>query len=453
MAGRDVMTRPLASPTPDGLDAGTLAALLGSTTPAASLPPVRGATHHSGRVRAGDAFFALPGAQGHGIAHAEEALNAGAALVVSDRPHPRGIHVGDPAAALLRLGAWARGRLRCPVVAVTGSAGKTTAKALLRAALDGEASDGNLNTPHALAGRLMRAWADGDARPLVLELGIDRRGEMAELTQLVRPDVAVLTNLSAGHLDGLGDPATVVREKSVMLHGAARCLAADEAWQRLEASLGTRTVRYGLDAPHAEWRGTLQGDPFAPELAVHAPTTRTLPLPGLGTGLAESALGALAVADLLGVPQDDAAGRLPHAPLEPGRLQLLRLGRLTVLDDSYNANPASGAQALELLRQAPPPRVALLGDMLELGEESRRHHRDLGAATRGLDLVLAVGPEARALQEGNPAVRTLSMDDALAAVAELPTQGTVLVKASRGMRFERLVEALRARAPAGAGAP
>lgn len=441
------------SPSSAGLEPVAFAALLGAPAPSAVSDRVRGATHHSGRVRPGDAFFALPGAHEHGIAYADDALAAGASLVVSDRPHARGIRLDDPAAALLKVGTWARGRLSRPVVAVTGSAGKTTAKALLRAALDGDASAGNLNTPHALAGTLLRAWADGGAGPLVLEVGIDRLGEMAESAGLVRPDLAVLTNLSAGHLDALQDVETVAREKSMLLHTAARACAADAAWRRLEPGLRWRTVRYGLDAPEAEWRGTLLGSAFAPELSVESPEPRTLPLPGVGAGLAESALGALAVARLLNVPGEVAADRLRDAPLEPGRLRPIRLGDLLVLDDAYNANPASAAQALALLRQAPPPRVAVLGDMLELGAESEHHHRELGRATRGLDRVLAVGPAARALREGNPDVRIVAPEDAEAAVAELPTRGTVLIKASRGMRFERLVEALRARASTEAGAP
>jgi UDP-N-acetylmuramoyl-tripeptide--D-alanyl-D-alanine ligase len=429
-----------ASLSPTHLTVAGLADIVGA--PARELTGrVRGATHHSGRVREGDAFFALPGADHHGIDHADDALAAGAVVVVSDRPHPRGLRVDDPGAALLRLGRWARGRLRAPVVGVTGSAGKTTARALLAAALDAQASEGNLNTPHALAGRLLRAWSDDPDRPLILELGIDHVGEMDRLTELVRPDVGLLTRIAASHLDGLGDEATVAREKARLLHASPRGLAADDAWRRLPDALAVRIVRYGLDAD-APWTGRQVGDPFAPELQVDHPVRVRAALPGLGPGLAESALGALAVAEALGVAADVAAPRLADARLEAGRLTPRRGAGFTVLDDSYNANPASARQALDLLRRAPGPRVAILGEMLELGSEAERHHRELGEASRGLERVLFVGPHGDAVRAGNPDVEVVAEDRVADVVARLPRRGTLLVKASRGMRFERLVAAL-----------
>lgn len=423
------------------LAARRLAALLGASALDEKLPPVRGATHHSGRVRPGDAFFALPGQEMHGIDFADDALAAGAALVVSDRPHPGGLQVDDPGGALLRLGRWARARLTRPLLAVTGSAGKTTAKALLAAATGGETPPGNLNTPHALAGALVRAWSDGGTAPLVLELGIDRVGEMDELTALVRPDVGLLTAISASHLDGLGDVATVAREKGRLLAATARGLAADDAWRQLPDELALRTIRYGLDGD-APWRGHLAGPAFEPRLEVEAPVALRAPLPGPGRGLAESALGALAAAALLGVDPAPAAERLARARLEPGRLTVRRFAGWTLIDDSYNSNPASAAQALALLRAAPPPRTAVLGEMRELGAEAADRHRALGEATAGLERVLAVGPHAAEVRRGNPAAQVTSQEEIEDVIAALPREGTILVKASRGLRFERLVEAL-----------
>ncbi len=461
------------------LSAAALAELIGAAAPSDPRVAVSGATHHSGRVRPGDAFFALPGADHHGIVHADAALNAGAALIVSDRPHPMGLAVADPGAALLRLGRFARGRLTGPVVGVTGSAGKTTARALLAAALDAEASEGNLNTPHALAGRLVRAWNDDAGRPLVLELGIDRIGEMAELTELVRPDVGLITSIAASHLNGLRDEATVAHEKAGLLRAAPRGLAADAAWRALPSELSDRIVRYGLssdDLGDAPWRARLEGgradarpldadapdgvsfdgdafdgDPFEPVLILERPERHRgvrVELPGVGRGLAESAVGALATAELLGVSLEAAARRLEGATLEPGRLQLRRRGSLTIIDDSYNSNPVSARQALELLRSAAAPRVAILGEMLELGDDAARHHRTLGEATLGLELVLFHGPHGDAVRSGNPDARVLDDEAIRASVSRLPREGTILIKASRGMRFERLVAVLTESEPA-----
>lgn len=433
---------------PARLSAAALAELIGAAAPSDPDLPVSGATHHSGRVRPGDAFFALPGADHHGIVHADAALSAGAALIVSDRSHPMGIAVADPGEALLLLGRFARGRLTGPVVGVTGSAGKTTARALLAAALDAGASDGNLNTPHALAGRLVRAWNDDTGRPLVLELGIDRIGEMAQLTDLVRPDVGLLTRVAASHLDGLRDEATVAHEKAGLLRSAPRGLAADAAWRTLPRTLADRVVRYALsgDAPWTARVGPGPGgDPFADELVLERPESHRalrLTLPGAGRGVAESALGALATAALLGLPLEPAARRLERAVLEPGRLQVRRLAGVTVVDDSYNSNPASASQALELLRAAPAPRVAVLGEMLELGGDAARYHRELGRATRGLERVLFQGEHGDAVRSGNPEAQLLDERAMRAAVSRLPREGTILVKASRGLRFERLVAVL-----------
>lgn len=427
------------------LSVSDLAALLGAAAPAID-GEVRGASHHSARIRTGDAFFALPGADHHGIEHADDALDAGALVVVSDRPHPRGVRVDDPAAALLMLGRWARGRLRAPVIGVTGSAGKTTARALAAAALDAHASDGNLNTPHALAGRIVRAWSDDPARPLVLEMGIDRIGEMDELTALVRPDIGLLTRIDASHLDGLGTVETVAREKARLLEAAPRGLAADQAWSYLPSQRATGVLRYGLESD-APWSGRSVGDPFTPSLRVTSPIELELSLPGLGRGIAESALGVVALADLLGFDPGRAAARLVSARLEGGRLTPLTGAGFTVLDDSYNANPASAAQALAVLRSAPGPHTAVLGEMLELGDEAERYHRELGEATLGLDRVLFIGPHGHAVRAGNPDVTVVPPEHAEMHISELPRAGTILVKASRGMRFERLVRVLVGEVP------
>ena len=166
-------------------DADTLLKLV-SGRAARAFGAASGAAFHSGSVRPGDAFFALRGERAHGLDHADEALARGAAFIVSDRAHPRGIRVEDAGEALLKLGGFARSQLATPVVAVTGSAGKTTTRALLEAALRARATSGNLNTPLPLATSLIDAWLDPDpVRPLVLEVGIDRRGEMAQLAALV----------------------------------------------------------------------------------------------------------------------------------------------------------------------------------------------------------------------------------------------------------------------------
>lgn len=489
-----------------------LVRLLNTVEPVEELPDATGIAFDSRHVRRGDAFFALPGAVTHGIAFADEALARGAAFVVSDRPHRRGLLVDDANAAILALGRAARERLRVPVVAVSGSAGKTTTKALLAAALAARATPGNLNTHHAIVRALVDAALEDAAaedaaaedaaledasgergasakraasgkqasldaapqaagggaprRPLVLELGIDRVGEMAELLELTRPDHAVLTTIAASHTAALGGVEGVAREKSLLLERTAgvRVAGSDAAPHlRPETLAETVVVAAALGAMPSGVRGAAATAVGAAEQHADGTTTLrwrdegeegTVLLPWPGRAMAQNALAAVALARRLGVAASVAAERLARARLEPGRLQRSQLGGIILLDDSYNSNPASLAEALAVLRACPPPRVAFLADMLELGGLERESHLRAGELTVGLDLVVAIGPASTALVEANPAA--LHAPDALAAadrLADVPAGATVLVKGSRSMGMERLVAAIRARAEAGAWSP
>jgi UDP-N-acetylmuramoyl-tripeptide--D-alanyl-D-alanine ligase len=430
------------------LTAELICELIGATPPLAPLPRATGVAFHSGRVRPGDAFFALPGASEHGIGYAAQALSRGASFIISDRPHPRGVQVSDPARALLALGSHARSKLVEPVIAISGSAGKTSTKAFVTAAVDGRGSPGNFNTPLALACTLVDAWLDHSGRPLVLELGIDHPGEMDQLLDLVRPSHGILTAIGESHLERLGSIEGVAREKARLLERSPERLASTGAAKLLPRPLAG-LVRYGIDSDahvSGETAPTGQGQRLS-ALGV------SIDLPYPGSAMAENALAALAIAWRLGLDLGRAGERTAAARLEPGRLERKHLPGRILLDDSYNSNPASARRALEVLMASPAPRVAVLGDMLELGEHAQRLHRELGALTKGLDLVLAVGPLSRNIAAVNPAALHVSaVDEALPLLQRLPQGGTVLVKGSRGMRLERLVAALEEAASPDEGA-
>lgn len=403
-------------------------------------PPATGVTFHSGRVSPGDAFFALPGTQGHGIEFADRALAAGASFVVSDLSHPRGLAVRDPAGLLYDLGADARTLIRGTVVGVSGSIGKTTTKDMLAALLDARSSPGNMNTTLALACILVAAALHEADRTLVLELGIDRPGEMRGLVALTRPDVGVLTSIARSHAEYLGDLASIAAEKRPLLEASRLRFASDMTLPWLEP-LPAGTVVYGLSENVAE-RGVLAAAADGGETLRWAGRDWRLPLPGRAG--ATNLTGALAVARALGVDADTAAARLADATVSPGRLQLLRIGQRLVIDDTYNSNPTSARAALEVLKKQPGPRAAVLGDMRELGAEAAGLHRELGSETRDLDMVMAVGNHAGDIRQGNPAALAVpDLDAAMALLGELPTHGTLLVKASRSLGFERLVTHLQ----------
>jgi UDP-N-acetylmuramoyl-tripeptide--D-alanyl-D-alanine ligase len=425
--------------------------------PLGPLPPAHGLTFHSQRVTPGIAFVALPGLHHHGHDFAADALARGAPFILSDRRHPQGVLVDDAAAALLTLGRYARKKLTGPVIGITGSAGKTTSKALLAAALDAPASPGNLNTPYALATILVGAALHHPQRPLVLELGVDTPGDMAQLTALVQPTDALLTLIAPAHLEALGDLATVALEKGALLRAASgQRFASAQAHRQLPPDLqaGVRVYRaleaegWPTEADVGHHHSDADGDHL--RLSVEGRDI-DVALPGAGRAFAENALGALLLAHALGTELDVAAARLQRAALEPGRLARTRLGDLTLIDDTYNANPASLREALTLLGRAEAPRHAILGSMLELGDGSDRYHRELGdaCAAAGLASLITVGGAARALGEAAAALGVAWVGhfedvDALAATPYLPpTQGTLLVKGSRGIGLERLTNRWR----------
>jgi UDP-N-acetylmuramoyl-tripeptide--D-alanyl-D-alanine ligase len=437
------------------LDPATLA-LKGNGHTAAGLAPATGLSFHSGRVRPGDAFFALPGSAAHGIVYAEAALAAGAAFVVSDRPHPRGVTVTDPAKLLLKLGAEARQKLTGVVVGVTGSAGKTSVKTLLATGLNAAASPGNFNTPFALAQVLVErviAGATGQNDRLVLELGIDHPGEMDVLLRLAQPTHGVVTLIAPSHLAGLGSVAEVATEKLKLVSAARHAFVSAQAATflnktHLDQTQRSKVTTYGLEEDDLGDSDPRNNDVVG-RLEDITPSGQTfhalgvsVRLPFVGAALAENALAVLAVAASLGDDLNETAERLSRTVLEPGRLQVHRLGPLTLIDDSYNSNPASAAAALEALTHFPRPHSAVLGDMLELGADSARYHRALGERTLDLEHVIAIGPEMRALTEGNPDAHHVETFDISLLLPLLPEHGTLLVKGSRGMRLERLVHAL-----------
>jgi len=436
------------------LDLPTLEAILGASILArpegVAVPSLCGVASHTAHVRPGDAFVALAGANGHGIDHAEAALAAGAALIISDRPHPRALLVRDAGAALARLGQYARSQRRGPVIGITGSVGKTTTKTLLGAALDAFTSPGNINTPNALAGVLIEAWLHHDPdRPLVIELGIDRRGEMAQLLALVTPTHGVLTAIAEAHLAGIGTLADVAHEKGLLLDHATRArYAAATAWPHLRDDQRARSQRvaYGDELASGV---RLTYDPSAHRISLTSGAASVhLTPPGPGAPYADAALLALRVALDLGVDAAEAARRIAAARPEAHRLQAHHLGALTLIDDAYNANPTSMAAALAVLAASPAPHAVVVGDMRELGSRSVAAHHQLGLDlnARSLERAWFVGPESLVAYQVADAVASrrhfTDTDAALAHRHELPTRGSLLIKGSRSLGLERLVAAL-----------
>ncbi|MEM7738340.1 MAG: Mur ligase family protein, partial [Deinococcota bacterium] len=288
-----------------------------------SLPAASGIAFHTNQVRPGDAFFALPGEHVHGIRFADKALELGAAFIVSDQPHPKGVQVGDPATVLLALGYVARAQRQGTVIGVTGSAGKTTTKTLAAAALACDKSQGNFNTPLALAKTLVDNLLRGDGNaPIVLELGIDHIGEMDGLVALAKPDIGILTLIAESHLKGLGSLENVATEKKKLINASPLKLVSAEAWHFLTPAEQEGAWCYGLatqDADKALPDNTVLADVHVSQKDASQVLTvldETITLSTLGTAAARSATAAMTLAKMLDHDLAQAATNISAAKFE-----------------------------------------------------------------------------------------------------------------------------------------
>lgn len=419
-------------------------------------------TTDSRRVPPGAWFVALRGDRFDGHDFLAHALAAGCAGAVVERA-PDGwtaglVVVPDTLAALQDLARWVRARFVGPVVGITGSAGKTSTRVMVVEVLRERGrvhhTHGNLNNHVGLP--LTVLDLPPDAELMVLEMGMNHPGEIALLQDVGQPDVRLITNVGAAHVEGCGSIAGVARAKQELFDGArvgdVLVVNDDDPYVRaMPLPDGTRVVRYGRGEGCTVRLTDVAIDPdrLQTRLRIETPsgTVRaTLGVPG--AHLAENAAAAVAVGWALHVDPERMGPALSRFEPEGMRNRVERLGALLVLDDAYNANPLSMGAALRTLAALPGRKVALLGDMLELGVAEAEAHRDVLALARslGLDRVMVTGPRMAAAAAAVPGVETQPDIEALGAalVADLRAGDTLLVKGSRGARMERLLDLVRA---------
>lgn len=382
--------------------------------PASDGPDVTGVAIDSRKVRPGDLFVALTGDPGprfnpshrsdrDGHDFIAAAVAAGSVGVLAHDGRDRDVaqlQVADTLDGLWTLGAAARRRLDCPVVAVTGSSGKTTVKGLLAAALDAVATTGSLN--NHLGVPLSLALTPRDAGAAVYEIGTNHPGEIAPLSRLVTPDVAVVLNVHPAHRENFASMAALTEEK-LSIHaglGSGGTLVVEDGVDAAALPAALTVRRFGRrDGSHVQLLG-LDGADARYRVGDRDISAR---VPGGGEHRAMSLAAVLCVLDVLG--RDLAAAcHLSDDLIVAGRGQELAVDGVKLIDDSYNANPESMRAALQTLAARPEPRrFALLGEMLELGEEGPDYHRGLAAFTGGLTGVYCVGAGMRALFDVLPA--------------------------------------------------
>ncbi|MFN3543259.1 MAG: UDP-N-acetylmuramoyl-tripeptide--D-alanyl-D-alanine ligase [Thiobacillus sp.] len=438
-----------------------LAALLGVAY-AGPEAEVRRVVTDSRILQPGDLFIALRGAKFDGGAFAAEALQRGAAGVVLDAAQApdvtQAIRVDDTRRALGRLAAAWRQRFAIPVVAVTGSNGKTTVKEMLAAILQAEtgapeavlATEGNLNNDIGVPLMLLRL------RPhhqfAVLEMGMNHAGEIDYLTRLAHPGMALVNNALTAHIGNLGSVEAIARAKAEIFNGlndaGIALFNADDphAWLWREVNARRTVVDFGIREP-AIVRGHFLPTLYGSAVTVHLPNaTLQFELHVPGEHNVMNALAATAAAFTLDVSHRSiVAGLSGYAGIK-GRLQRKAgLHGATFLDDTYNANPDSVKVALAVLARESGKKILVLGDMGELGADASAMHAQIGLAAReaGVDRLLALGELTRETVGafGAGAMYFERIEELLAELENaLDPDTTVLVKGSRFMQMERVVK-------------
>jgi UDP-N-acetylmuramoyl-tripeptide--D-alanyl-D-alanine ligase len=440
--------------------------------------PIRGAAVDSRLVGPGQLFVALPGEHTDGHRFLAEAAVAGAAALVVSRPVPETVldtlgdvtvlAVPDGVVALGALAAGWRARFDPLVVGVTGSIAKTSTKEAIAAVLGTTfrtlRSEGNQNNEIGLPLTLLRLGRDH--RAAVLEMGMYAGGEIADLARLARPRIGVVTAVHGVHLSRMGSIAAIEQAKGELVEalpsdGVAVLNQDDRRVRRMADRTAARVLTYGLGS-EAEVGAEdvasagLDGMRFTLRLPAPRggrPTKLSARIPGLGKLSVHNALAGAAVGHAAGIEPAVIVHALAGGWSATHRGQVVRLGRVTLIDDTYNASPPSVTAALDLLAGLPGRRIAVLGEMLELGKGAATGHREVGtAAAATCDLLVVVGSAASGIAAGAKAAgldasRVLEARDRDAAFELLRSRlrdgDVVLVKASRGVELDMLVDALR----------
>lgn len=477
--------------TPDNIRSVTGGTWLARPTNGAAPPQISGLSTDTRTIRAGQVFLAIKGDTHDGHKHLAAATRAGSPLTIVNEgtdPAPAGpgayvLAVPDTRKALARLAAAYRKTLETTrVVAVAGSNGKTTTVRLIDAVLSrrlkGTASIKSFNNSIGVPLTILGA-RPGD-KYLICEVGTNAPGEIAELAEIVRPDIGVIVSIGREHLERLGTLRDVCREETTLLRylrpGGLAVVNIDAAYmeEMLRTIPGLGGKSGGPDSPSLITFGSSdkadvrvtgirdEGD----GLSVTLNERRAYAVPLIGRHNALNAAAAVAVGRRFGIEEEHIAAGLASVRGAEMRMERSTAGGITILNDAYNANPDSMRAGLETLKDAAGARrVAVLGDMLELGGYATEAHSEVGRTLRewpSIDLVVLVGPlmrhaaeELKQEIEGGRALHVPDLDGPAASrvAGSVRSGDTVLVKGSRGMRLERVVAAIREKhaPPAAAG--
>ncbi len=416
-------------------------------------------------TRPGDLFVALPGENFDGHKFVNDAFVHGAVGAIVEQnwggktpPDFALLRVADALAAYQQIATRYRRSLGLKVVAITGSNGKTSTKDFTASVLARRfrvtKTEGNFNNHVGLPRTMLEAGAADEIA--VWEIGMNHPGEIAPLAQLAQPDVAIITNIGVAHIEFMGSREAIAQEKgdlaaSLGPNGTLILNSADEFAQTIAQRTHGRVMFAGIEQGEVQARDiaqTASGAEFSILEGAHL-CHAVLPVPGMH--MVQNALLAVAAGRVFGVSLEDCAVGLAAAPLTKARLQIKTIHGVQFIDDSYNANPDSTKAALHTLAELETDgqRIAVLGQMLELGAEAKRGHHEVGAvaASLGINRLIALGPGAAEIAAGAEAGGltkssvVASAEEAADLLGESARPGDlVLVKGSRSARTERVLE-------------
>lgn len=418
-----------------------------------------GASNDSRTIAPGQLFVALIGVR-DGNDYIPAAFQKGAAAVLTSRPNDAypAIVVEDPRIALGQIAAALRQQIGMKVVGVTGSVGKSTTKEMIAAVLEGDyiVSKTPANFNNDLGMPMAILAMPEDTQVAVLEMGMSHFGEISYLSKIATPDLAVITNIGTMHMENLGSRQGILQAKMEILDGmlpdSPICLYGDDAYLRsAQDSVSNPVIWFGAEDSSCDVRaeGVRQEDGLSFSVR-SGEQTFPVELPLEGIHYVSDALAAISVGLALKVTPRAMARRLSRFRNMAGRQEIFKAKSVTIINDSYNAGPESMAAALHVLGNRSGRRIALLGDMLELGDCTQEAHYQVGVlASKCADYLLAYGPNAAyicrgALEQGMPAEKVMHFDDRKQlslTLCGIACPGDVLLfKGSHGMHMELAME-------------
>lgn len=418
----------------------------------------------SRKVQPGSLFVAIKGERVDGNDYIDAAFEKGAAVCLCDKDvtfagNGALIKVEDSALALGKIANRYKMKYNVPTVAVTGSVGKTSTKDMIASVMsklgDCLKTEGNFNNELGMPLTIFRL--EKNHKSAVLEMGMSAFGEINYLADIARPDVAVITNIGMSHIENLGSREGILKAKMEIcdFFGSSNLLIINtdnDMLKTVDRNKDYKVLTYGIENP-ADYTAEdikdygINGSVFT---AVTPKGRFSVKLAVPGVHNVYNALSAIAVGEHFGISEGDIIDALSNFELTAMRLTIEKHGGITLINDCYNASPDSIRASLNVLGTEKGRRVAVLGDVLELGEFAESAHRDIGRMCGGkADVLITAGENAKYIAEGAKeaglaeVIYRPTTDEAAAMAAELVKDGdTVLVKASRGMHFEKVCEAI-----------